>query len=293
MPAWHGLTSLVYAAGIVVAFAGMEIGGFYSHVTRNVKRTYPGSVLVAAVTVASLSILGSVAIAMVVPSKQIQLAGGIMQAVSIFFAKFGISSLMRPFGVLVIIGVLCGLASWSMGPAEGMRRVAADGHLNPWWGRTNRRGAPTMVLLLQATLGSLLTLAMVLVNNINTYYWMLTALVAQTFLVMYFLMYISVVRLRITKPDAPRPFKIPGGKLGLTLVIGAGAAGALFTFFLGFIPATHLSMSGTITYIAVMAFGMIVIIGTPFLLHRGPSLKADAQADAGAARPAWAGSGSQ
>jgi len=196
VPAWHGLASLVYAAGIVVAFAGMEIGGFYSHVTSNVRRTYPGSVLMAAGTVASLSILGSVAIAMVVPAKQIQLAGGIMQAVSIFFAKLGISSLIRPFGVLVIIGVLCGLASWSIGPAEGMRRVAADGHLSPWWGRTNSRGAPTMVLILQATLGSLLALAMVFVNNINTYYWMLTALVAQTFLIMYVLMYISVIRLR-------------------------------------------------------------------------------------------------
>ena len=198
----------------MVAFAGMEIGGFYSHVTRNIKRTYPGSVLVAAVTVAALSILGSVAIAMVVPGKQIELAGGIMQAVSIFFAKLGISSLIKPFGVLVIIGVLCGLASWSMGPAEGMRRVAADGHLNPWWGRTNRRGAPTMVLLLQATLGSVLSLALIFVNNINTYYWMLTALVAQTFLIMYFLMYIAVIRLRITQPDAPRPFKIPGGNIG-------------------------------------------------------------------------------
>jgi len=289
VPAWHGLASLVYAAGIVVAFAGMEIGGFYSHVTRNVKRTYPGSVLVAAVTVATLSILGSVAIAMVVPAKQIQLAGGIMQAVSFFFAKLGISSLIRPFGVLVIIGVLCGLASWSMGPAEGMRRVAADGHLNPWWGRTNRRGAPTMVLILQATLGSLLALAMVFVNNINTYYWMLTALVAQTFLVMYFLMYISVIRLRITKPDAPRPFKIPGGTPGVALVTGAGAAGALFTFLLGFIPATHLSVPGTIAYVAVMAFGMLVIIGTPFLLHRGPSLKTDARPDPGLLAPATPG----
>jgi glutamate:GABA antiporter len=289
MPGWHGLQSLVYAAGIVVAFAGMEIGGFYSHVTRNVKRTYPGSVLMAAVTVAALSILGSVAIAMVVPAKQIELAGGIMQAVSIFFGKLGISSLMRPFGVLVIIGVLCGLASWSVGPAEGMRRVAADGHLSPWWGRTNKRGAPTMVLILQATLGSLLALAMVFVNNINTYYWMLTALVAQTFLVMYFLMYISVVRLRITKPDAPRPFKIPGGKLGLVLVVGVGVAGALFTFFLGFIPATHLSLAGTITYVAVMAFGMIAVIGTPFILHRGPSVKADTQADPNLLTPETAG----
>ena len=120
---------------------------------------------------------------------------------------------------------------------------------------------------------------MIFVDNINTYYWMLTALVAQTFLVMYFLMYISVVRLRNTRPDAPRPFKIPGGKPGLILIAGLGIAGALFTFFLGFIPATHLSTPGTITYVAVMAVGMIAIIGTPFLLHRGPALKTDAQVD--------------
>jgi glutamate:GABA antiporter len=279
VPPWHGLASLVYAAGIVVAFSGMEMGGFYSHVTRNVKRSYPAAVLLAAVTVASLAILGSLAIAMVVPASQIELAGGIMQAVSVFFAKLGIGALIKPFGVLVIIGVLCGLASWSMGPAEGIRRVAGDGHLSSWWGRTNRRGAPTMVLLLQAILGTVVALAMVFVNNINTYYWILTALVAQTVLVMYFLMFISVARLRITKPDAPRPFKIPGGKVGLALVVGAGVAGAVFTFFLGFVPASHLPLSGTIAYVAVMVVGMGVNIATPFILHRGRSLKSDAQVD--------------
>ena len=118
------------------------------------KRSYPRAVLLAAVVVAGLSIMGSIAIAMVVPHHDIELAGGIMQAVQIFFAKLGIQALMKPFGVLVVIGVLCGLASWSTGPAEGMRRVAADGHLSPWWGRTNRRGAPTSVLILQAVLGS-------------------------------------------------------------------------------------------------------------------------------------------
>ncbi len=279
LPGWHGLSSLVYAAGIVVAFAGMEIGGFYSHVTRRIKRTYPSAVLTAAVTVALLSALGSIAIAMVVPHKQIQLASGIMQALSTFFAKLGIQSLLRPLGVLIIVGVLCGLASWSIGPAEGMRRVAADGHLSPWWGRTNRRGAPTSVLILQATLGSLLALLMVFVKNINTYYWMLTALVAQTFLIMYLLMYVAVIRLRQTQPDAPRPFKIPGGKIGLWLVVGTGIVGALFTFFLGFIPATHLSVAGTVAYVAVMAFGMIVIVGTPFLLHRGRSSRVDTRLD--------------
>ena len=216
---------------------------------------------------------------MVVPHHQIELAGGIMQAVQIFFTKLGIGSLLKPFGVLVIIGVLCGLASWSIGPAEGMRRVAADGHLSPWWARTNRRGAPKSVLILQASLGSVLALLLLFVNNINTYYWMLTALVAQTFLIMYLLMYASVVRLRITKPDAPRPFKIPGGKWGLGLVVGAGVLGALFALVLGFVPATHLSTSGTLAYVAVMAFGLTAIVGTPFLLHRGPSARVDTQVD--------------
>jgi hypothetical protein len=70
---------------------------------------------------------------------------------------------------------------------------------------------------------------------------------------------------------------------------GAGGAGAVFTFFRGFIPATHLSTSGTIAYVAVMAFGMLAIIGTPFLLHRGPSLKTDARPDPGLLAPATPG----
>jgi hypothetical protein len=68
-------------------------------------------------------------------------------------------------------------------------------------------------------------------------------------------------------------------------VVGLGVAGAAFTFFLGFIPATHLSTSGTIAYVAVMAVGMIIIVGTPFLLHRGPSLKIDGQVDPNLAEP--------
>jgi hypothetical protein len=35
----------------------------------------------------------------------------------------------------------------------------------------------------------------------------------------------------------------------------------------------------------VMAVGMIIIVGTPFLLHRGPSLKIDGQVDPGLAEP--------
>jgi amino acid transporter len=106
------------------------------------------------------------------------------------------------------------------------------------------------------------------VDSINTYYWMLTALVAQTFIVMYLLMYASVIHLRRTQPDVTRPFRIPGGTVGLYGIVGVGVAGAVFTFILGFVPANHLSVDATVLYVAIMAVGITAVCVTPFLIHR-------------------------
>jgi amino acid transporter len=270
LPEWEGLASLVYVAGIVVAFAGMEIGGYYARDTRNPRRVYPWAVLIACVVVATLSTLGSIAIAIVVPKGQVNLSGGVMQALTTFFDELGASWVVRPLGAVIMIGVIGALTAWTVGPALGMREVAAEGNLAPWWARQSRRGAPVSVLLLQALLGTALSLLLLFVKSINTYYWMLTALVAQTFLVMYLLMYASVVRLRRTQPDASRPFRVPGGQVGLVLTVGVGVAAALFTFALGFVPATHLGVDATIAYVAVMVIGILVVCVTPFLLHRRP-----------------------
>jgi amino acid transporter len=268
VPEWQGLTSLVYIASIVVAFAGMEIGGYYARHTTSPARTYPWAVALASLVVATLSILGSISIAIVVPKDDISLSGGVMQALTTFFDELGIGDLEKPVGVLIILGVIGGLSAWALGPAMGMQAVAAEGNLAPWWARTNRRGAPVAVLLLQAVLATALSLLLLFVNSINTYYWMLTALVAQTFLVMYLLMYAAVLHLRRAQPDVPRPFRIPGGKVGLYGIVGIGIVGAVFTFFLGFIPANHLSVEATVLYVLVMVLGILAICVTPFLLHR-------------------------
>jgi amino acid transporter len=296
VPEWEGLASLVYVAGIVVAFAGMEIGGYYARQVRDQKRVYPMAVGVAGVVVAALSILGSLAIAVVVPKEDISLSGGVMQALTTFFDDLDVGWAVKPVGVLVIVGVIGSLVSWAIGPAMGMQRVAAEGAIAPWWSRQNRRGAPVSVLVLQALVGTVLSLLLLFVDDINTYYWMLTALVAQTFLVMYLLMYAAVLKLRRTQPDAPRPFRIPGGRLGLVLVVGVGVAGSVFTFALGFLPASHLSVDGTVLYVLGMVLGIVAVCGTPFLLHRGeggstaaPLLEGAAVDDRATARTAGPG----
>jgi amino acid transporter len=272
IPEWEGLGSLVYIAGIVVAFAGMEIGGYYARQVRNQRKVYPAAVGLAGIVVATLSILGSLAIAVVVPKSDISLSGGVMQALTVFFDDLGISWAIRPVGLLVIVGVIGSLVSWVIGPAMGMQRVGAEGGISPWWARTNGRGSPVSVLVLQALIGTVLSLLLLFVDSINTYYWMLTALVAQTFLVMYLLMYAALIHLRRTQPDTPRPFKIPGGTVGLVVVVGIGIVGSIFTFVLGFVPASHLGVEGTVLYVLAMVLGIVAVCGTPFLLHRKDSV---------------------
>ena len=280
LPAWHGLASLVYAAGIVVAFAGMEIGGFYSHVTRNLTRTYPRAVLIAAATVASLSILGSVAIAMVVPG-QADPAGRRDHAGHLLLLRrtrhHRAGQAVRRAGHhrrAVRPGVLEHRPG--RGDAPGRRRRPPEPLVGPDQPpRRPRHGpAPAGHPRLGARPGHDL-------RGQHQHLLLDADRPGRPDLPGHVLPHVHLRHPapHQTRPDAPRPFKIPGGKPGLILVAGLGIAGALFTFFLGFIPATHLSTAGTITYVAVMAAGMAAIIGTPFLLHRGPALKTDAQVD--------------
>ena len=153
--------------------------------------------------------------------------------------------------------VLLNLLFLALNAAAAQSTVAAQ--VNYWFsGQVTRVMNPSNALPFEVTEGMPFT-GRVLYD---------TALVAQTFLVMYLLMYAAVVHLRRTQPDAPRPFRIPGGRIGLVVIVGIGVTGSVFTFILGFIPASHLSVEGTVVYVLAMVVGIAAVCGTPFLLHR-------------------------
>ena len=84
-----------------------------------------------------------------------------------------------------------------------------------------RSGAPKNVMLLQAAIVSIICMLGMLIN-LNDVFYVLTVISAQIYLVMYALMFVSVIVLRFTKPDIDRPFRIPGGTPGLWIVAGTG-----------------------------------------------------------------------
>jgi len=67
------------------------------------------------------------------------------------------------------------------------------------------------------------------------------------YLLIYLIMFVAAIRLRYAQPDKERPFRTPGGMVGMWLVGGVGIAGALTAVSFSFIPPTQVSTGNPVT----------------------------------------------
>ncbi len=273
------ITNLVFFSGVLLAFAGMEMAGFHAREARNPKKDFPRATLIACVVLVALYVLGTLAIAFVVPAKSIELNAGLLQAFQVFFSKFGVAWLSRPMALLIFAGGIALLSTWMYGPARGFMRASFEGDFPHVFQGHNASLAPTSVLWIQAGIGSLFALLFLFEPTISASYWILSALTTQLLVVMYVLMFAAVIRLRYTQPDRPRPYKIPGGKLGVWVMGSLGIAGCVFAFYVGFVPPSQISTGNHTLYICLMVFFTALLVFPPLVIShfRKPSWVADAK----------------
>ena len=263
-----GLTNLVFLTGAILMFAGMEVAGFHADQARDPARSFPRAILLAAVVMTVFTILGSLALAVVVPQHDISLVGGVMQAFEATYDALGVGWLLKPTAILITIGGVAHMVPWIIGPATGLASVAQAGEAPRSWGRENRAGVPVGVLVAQAIGTTVFCLLFLFVPSVSTSYWILSALTAQIIIIMYALIFAAVLRLRYTRPDVPRPYRIPGGIVGVWITAGVGLAGAAFTFVLGFVPPDQLKTGSPALYVSGILLGIVVLTLPPFLVRR-------------------------
>jgi glutamate:GABA antiporter len=273
------LSNLVFFSGVLLAFAGMEMAGFHAREAKNPKRDFPRATLLACLALVGLYVLGTLAIAVVVPQHKIELNSGLLQAFAVFDDKLGISWLTRPLSLLIFAGGIALLSTWMYGPARGFMRASFEGDYPKVFQGHNRKLAPTSVLWIQAGIGTLFALMFLFEPTISTSYWILSALTTQLLVIMYVLMFAAVIRLRYTQPDRPRPYKIPGGKLGVWIMAGLGIAGCVFAFYVGFVPPSQITTGNHTLYISLMILFTAVLAVPPLIIarFRKPSWQADPQ----------------
>ena len=258
------VSTLPFFATIVLLFAGMEMAGFHALETKNPQKDFPRAMALSAVIIVVCTVLATLAIAMVIPANQLNLASGVMQAIEYFFKAAGMPWLVAPMAVLITLGGVVSLAAWLIGPAKGLGIVAEEGNMPPLFDKTNKYGAPVAVLLIQAIIGSLISLLYVFLPSVNQAYWILSAMTVELLCIVYVLVFASVIKLRYSQPNTPRPFKIPGGMAGIWLVGGLGMFGTIFAFIVGLMPPSYFNTSG-IVYVGSVLLGTFLLAVPPLV----------------------------
>jgi amino acid transporter len=266
MPDLH-LSNLAFLGGIILLFTGMEMAGFHARETRNPGRDVPRAIALAVVVIVLFSVIGSLFLAVVLPQKEIGLVSGTMQLFSSVLDTFHAHWLLAPLAVLIAGGGIAHLSPWILGPAKGMAEVARQGYAPAVLGRENAAGIPVASLVIQGIGGSVFSLLFLLVPDVSTSYWMLSAVTAQIVIIMYGLMFAAVIRLRYLQPDTVRPYRIPGGMFGVWAVGGIGLLGCVVSFLLGFIPPSQLKTGNPVVYVALLAAAVIVLTAPPLIIQ--------------------------
>jgi glutamate:GABA antiporter len=275
MPNMSSLTNLVLASSIFLFYAGMEMSAVHVKDIDNPTKNYPRAIFLASAITVAIFVLGTLAIGFVVPQKQINLTQSLLVAYNDFLRAFGLSFLSPVMAIMLAIGVLAGVSTWIAGPSKGLLAVGQSGFLPPFLQKTNKAGVQVNILLLQGAIVTVLVLLFVVLPSVQAVYQILSQLTVMLYLIMYMLMFAAGIYLRVREPKQPRPYSVPGGKIGMFIIAGVGLLGAVLAYVLSIFPPSQISVGSSSTWFILLAAGNLLFIVLPFIIFavRKPSWK--------------------
>lgn len=268
IPHWKDMDSWVSLTAIMTSFLGMELAAVHVRNVRDPQKNFPKAMYFSVILILVTMIFGSLAIAFVLPHNDISLVHGVMQAFTDFFAAYHLSFLMPLMVVLLLLGSLGSMVNWIISPAKGLLMAANHGFFPHWLYKLNKHGVASRVLILQAILVTLLCSGFMLFPSVNAIYWLFTALSTELYIMMYVMMFIAAIHLKTKFKNTPRPFSIPGGRVGYYFTCLLGLAGCFITLVIGFFPPEEsVNFGGANHYRMIFSSGIVLMLLPALFLY--------------------------
>ena len=279
LPVWAGIGSIVLIVNNFLSYDGMEVNAVHVDGLRDPQREYPKSIFLAMILVLCIFIFPALAISFVVPSQQISLTAGVMQAFTAIFAHFSLSWAVPLIALALIIANMSGMISWLAGPSKGLVMLGRQyGYLPRRYQHLNAEGIQMNILVAQGYVITIIAVLYALVPAVSSAYWIFTVMTTSVYLIMYILMFIAAVNLRRRYPDHPRGYRAPL----LKTQCWVGGIACVLAILIGFVPPSQFGHASPILYALLILIGVVVIGVLPaFLLdrYRKPSWKTVPDAD--------------
>ena len=231
-PNLGSLEGLNLWASIAFAFAGLELSSAMGGEVREPRRTLPRAVLISAPLIAAAYLLGTGALLWLVPTGEINVVSGFLQATSAGASAISPSLWwLAPLAAAAYtVGNIGGVGAWLSGPARVAFVIGLDRYFPPAFGRIHPTWkTPYVAILVQASLATVFLLVSVLGKGTTVEKAYL--IILDTQLLIYFIPYVYLFiafLMHRRTPAPPETVRVPGGSVG---ALAVGVSGLLVTLF--------------------------------------------------------------
>lgn len=118
LPQWKNTQSWVSLTAIMTSFLGMELAAVHVRNVNNPQKNFPKAMFFSVILILFTMILGSLAIAFILPKDKISLVDGVMRAFSNFLQVYDLNWLMPVLILLLLLGTLGSMINWIISPAK-------------------------------------------------------------------------------------------------------------------------------------------------------------------------------
>ncbi|MEO8032600.1 MAG: APC family permease [Gemmatimonadota bacterium] len=222
-------------ASIAFAFAGLELAPVMAGETKDPSRTLRQSILIAAPFILGIYILGTIAVLTLVPSHDVNIVAGPLQAIAAGAGKIGVGAgwLAAACAAFVVVGNLGGIGAWLAGPARVALMIGLDRYFPPAFGKIHPKWkTPYMAILIQALFATAVLFVSVLGKGTTVEKAYLVVL--DTMLLIYFIPYIYMflAYLKFTRLDSSPT----AGPVKRWLVAGSGLLLTVLAMIVAMVP---------------------------------------------------------
>lgn len=261
-----GLKDVLFWSTIAFAFGGVETASLMAKSVSDPRRTIPKAIVIAGIVIASLYVLGTLAILAVIPAEDVGGIPGIMQAITRVTERMGVPRIAPVAAILITVGAIGAVGAWLTAVARLPYVAGLEGRLPAGFGRIHPRyGTPHIAMLVQAAITVVLIVVGQAGTDIRGAYNVMISMSIIAYFIPFLLMFGAMIRLR-SQPSAEGTFRIPGGNGAALAVAVLGFTTTLIALVLAFIPAADEANKP-------LAFGKVVGL-TAVLLFAGAAIYA-------------------
>jgi amino acid transporter len=266
LPNLNSMHNLGLLTGVLFGLMGIEVSSSFAGDVENPQKNFPRAMFISAAIILATLIFGSLTVAMIVPVTELNLATGVVQAFQIILDKLHMLALLDWVVFFIFIGSLGGLSTWMAGPSKNMMIAAQDDAAPKFASKTNRFGAASNMLFTQAIVFTILCSIYMIFPKFNSAYLLLSNISSQLAIIVYLLLFSAAIKLRYSKPEVPRPFKVPGGMTGMWLIAGIAFISMVAVFIMGFLPPASMAIVKIKLYETMLMGGVAIVIALGLII---------------------------